>query len=232
MTATDSHYDRYDYVFKTEDGRELAHTVWVDAATYLSHVDSDAPPPAWTEMAFQQCKGCNCSASHCPVAVRLVKPLQIYGAMESFAPVEVTVHSPNRVYYKKTDMQDGLRSLFGLLMATSGCPSMDVFRVLARHHMPFASFEENFFRVVGVYMLSNYFITQNQPAPALDLQGVRDIYERVAQVNHGIVTRIKQASEQDSALNAVVMWDSMSSLMSFNLEASLKELEAQFIHTP
>lgn len=228
MNDTAQQFDRYDYVFKMADGQEYSHTVWVDKLSYISAVE-EPPYPEWTRMSFKSCEGCNCTAEYCPVAIRLVRPLELFGAMQSFTPVEVTVHTPNRVYYKQTDIQDGLRSLFGLLMATSGCPSMDVFRVLARHHLPFASFEENFFRVVGTYLLSHYFITRQQPGSPPDMQTVRDIYEKVAMVNHGVVTRIKQASEQDSALNAVVMWDSISSLISFNMEGSLQDLENQFL---
>ncbi len=228
---TSSQLAEYHYLFKNEAGEVLHHRVCIDPATSLSLIDVEPPYPFWTEMDFLPCSHCEgCSAAHCPAALRLIQPIALFGTATSFDKVEVTVHAPERVYYKQTDMQDGLRSLFGLLMATSGCPSMEPFRMLARYHLPFASFEENLFRVLSSQLVGHYFRQhEGQAADSFDLEGIKHVYERVGQVNASMVTRLKQAVEKDASLNAVVVWDSMSSLMTFSMDTELEKLKHQWL---
>lgn len=85
-------------------------------------------PSDWAKLSFHQCDRCQLKdTEYCPVAVRLEAPLKSFNSYISYKRVNVTVTSEERIISKETDLQDGLRSLFGLIMATSGCPTMAPF---------------------------------------------------------------------------------------------------------
>src|SRR5260221_470722 len=124
-----------EYHFRLEDGRVLSHSIAFDPQT--AHAPEPAEtPPEWARLEHGQGDGCGLHKSgSCPIAVRLAKPLKTLNGIVSHAPVTVTVVTEEREYGKATDFQEGLRSLLGLIMATSGCPSMAPFRFMARYHL-------------------------------------------------------------------------------------------------
>jgi hypothetical protein len=52
----------------------------------------------------------------------------------SYDELTVRVHTPQRDYAKRCSAQEALNALFGLVMATSGCPRLAPLRGLARYH--------------------------------------------------------------------------------------------------
>ena len=62
----------------------------------------------------------------------------------SFKKTAVYVETKDRAYVKKCSVQEGLFPIFGLIMATSGCPHMEFLKPLARFHLPFSNVEETF----------------------------------------------------------------------------------------
>jgi len=120
------------YYFSYKSG-ECAHTVSLDA-DYESDADS---LPDWTKLSFQQCEGCKWEkTSRCPVAIAMQEPVQLLHKLPSFEEVDVRVVTPQREYRKHTSAQEGLSGLFGLVMATSGCPAFSRFKGLAEFHLP------------------------------------------------------------------------------------------------
>lgn len=219
---------RYDFRF--EDGAETSFVAELDPVTLISKAELEGEPPPWARLDSGGCEGCGtCRDTYCPVAVRLVKPMQMFGSYKSFTPVEVTVTTPERSYVKKTDMQDALRSLFGFLMATSGCPAMRNFRPMARFHLPFASMEETLYRTCSSYLLARYFSEGAKPGPLeIDLQAVTAMYETVAHINRAMVNRLRQAKLSDSGLNAIVFLDCFANLIPMSLEDGMKEISSLF----
>ena len=207
-------------------------TVRIDESTMRSTPLSDAPYPAWTRMDAGGCEGCEWKESeHCPVAIRLVKPVETFLFVVSFEQLEVEVISADRKYSKKLDMQQGLSSLFGLVMATSGCPSLAAFRPMARFHLPFASFDETFFRVLSSCLM-RHFVEGNLPNTSRDqvMAEVTEVYAKAARVNAGLMERLRTgiASMADSSPNAVALLAAFSGLVPLTAEKQVKKIEALF----
>jgi len=80
------------------------------------------------------------------VAKNLFNTVEYFKNAPSFEKAEVYVETPERTYYKNTSLQDGLFSIFGVIMATSGCPPLDFLRPMARFHLPFSTLEETMIR--------------------------------------------------------------------------------------
>ncbi|MEN8792391.1 MAG: hypothetical protein ABF324_09430 [Lentimonas sp.] len=117
----------------------------------LSYKDSH---PEWSRLGFNQCKCCplkqsNCQ--YCPVATRINDVMEAFADNQSIERVEVTVETAERSYLEECDLQVGMNSLMGLLMATSGCPVLKELGSMASFHIPFCSTRETLQRTVGTY---------------------------------------------------------------------------------
>lgn len=223
---------RFLYRFIPKMGETKEIELLLDPATMRSEVRHDAPLPDWTRMDFHACEGCEWKETeHCPVAIRLMQPLELFADVVSHQPASVEVETPARNYYKDLDMQQGLSSLFGLLMATSGCPALAAFRPMTRYHLPFATFEETFFRIYGSFLMQQ-MAAGREPVGKQDiLQGLNRIYQKAATVNQGVIGRMRKAQNTpgDSMPNAVVLLASFSGLVPLTAERQLAELEKLFL---
>lgn len=216
------------YDFQFPDGTRWQHSVALREQPF----PLEALLPDWTQLEFHRCEGCEYQGARCPVAVRLIEPFSIMdGALVSHREVEVTVHTQNRTYVKKTDVQEGLSSLFGLIMATSGCPSMDFFRPLASTHLPFSTYDDTLFRVLSAYFLRHHLDKTNGSGDVIgDLSA---IYAQVGGVNRGIIGRLRAAAlnKGDAASNALIILDAFAMIIPASLEEKLDELKVLFAST-
>lgn len=149
----------YTYTFDFPDRETVSYTVSLDG---LSHYINTCPiiPPEWSRLSYHQCAPCPLTAEQhafCPVALNIAELVTAFRDTISHAKCAVSCSSTERTVTKNTSVQDGLASIFGLLMATSGCPVLDFFQPLARFHLPFSTVDESIFRVVAMYMLRQYY---------------------------------------------------------------------------
>lgn len=185
----------------------------------------------WTRLDFHRCHGCEWhQTDHCPVAIGLQKPSRLLGKFKSFEPMTVVVESPERTYTKETTVQEGLSGLFGLIMASSGCPAFEHFRGLAWFHLPFASFEETLFRVISSYYLRHQLSGEILSKEEM-IADIRRIYDTIKQVNIGITNRLRHgvAPHSDSPMNAVVILDAFGALVPMSVDDGLHELKEIFL---
>ena len=122
---------------------------------------------------------------------------------------------------QQTTAQLGLSSLIGLVIATSGCPHTVFFKPMARFHLSLANREETAYRVTSMYLLAQYFMKKEGKQADFSLQGLKQIYENVQQVNRAIAERLRAASEADSVLNAIVILDTYAQTIPCMIEDSL-----------
>jgi hypothetical protein len=191
-----------------------------------------APHASWTELAYHRCSHCALSpAAHryCPVALDLEPIAAQFKHVISYTKARVDVLAPERQYAKECDVQTGLRSLLGLVMATSACPILAPFRALAASHLPFATLEETLFRTVGAYLLRQYFVYQAGGTPDLDLRGLHQFYQNLHDLNRCFTNRLVAASEQDANLNALYSLLCVAEGVSFSLDDHLQELRQVFL---
>jgi len=213
------------------------HLQFPDGHTESLQVVPPAPAkkdlPPWTALGFQQCANCPLSAAEsprCPMAVRFVPLVELFGKLHSYEDVEARVETDERTVTKRTTVQRVLRSLMGLLAASSDCPRMSFLRPMAHFHLPFSSGEETVFRVVSTYLLAQYFRIK-QGTPVEDgLEGLKKNYRQLQQVNAAMAKRMNavRIEDCDGAVNALVLLDLFAQSMPDSIDHDLEELQPAF----
>jgi len=87
--------------------------------------EAAAQAPKWTRLDHQRCSNCPLSKddfSHCPAAVDLHRVIEDFQGLPAVQKALVWVRTPEREYTKQVGLDEGLRALLGVIMATSACP--------------------------------------------------------------------------------------------------------------
>lgn len=152
---------RIEYHLQPQNGAAPhIYSIEIDPQALISTPLSSATPPDWARLEHEKCDNCTLSGTeYCPIAARLAHPVAQLKDIVSHERVTASVITPQRTYSKEVDIQEAIRSMFGLIMATSGCPSMEPFRFMARHHLPFSSMEETIARYICAYLMGHISAT-------------------------------------------------------------------------
>jgi hypothetical protein len=213
------------------------HFILAEGGTFTFQVDPDQPPQPsarhaeWARLGFHQCGLCPLRESThpcCPAAVAVEAIAQRFASLVSYQAARVVIRTADREYARDCDVQTGLRSLLGLVMANSECPVLAHFRGLARFHLPFANLEETVFRTVSAYLLKQHFAHREGGVTDWDLTHLTRFYEQLQEVNRAFHHRLLNASTQDANLNALVSLNYMAMGVTFSLEDQLLELRRLF----
>ena len=211
-----------EYEFTLADGRIHRFVVGGDDDRPIT-----AEMPPWTALHFHQCDNCPLSPAHsprCPPAVDVFRIAERFADKLSYERVHVRVQRHDRSFEMDCDVQTGLGSLLGLVMASSGCPILGQLQGLARFHLPFAEFEETLFRTVGLYLLRQYFVAKDGGVPDFELAGLARLYDDLQEVNRAFKRRIEGVSPRDASINAVTLLFSLSALVALSLDSGLEQL--------
>ena len=187
---------------------------------------------AWTSLDYHKCENCPLKSDdhpHCPVSLDIEEVAKKFSALLSWKRAEVWVHTEERSYHKHCDLQTGLRSMLGLMMALSMCPILSQLKPLASSHLPFANFEETVSRVVGNYLIRQFLNDRNGGEPDWSLKELKTMYKELVTVNFSMLERIRAACEEDANMNAISIFFSMSSIVNMALEEQLDEMQEHFI---
>jgi hypothetical protein len=223
---------RIRYRFDLPDGSQKTLEFSFDPTTFKLQNPPPADPPFWTELKFNRCANCPLNEQdhpHCPAALQMAAALEPLKALVSFDTVGVTVLQFERKVYAETTVQQAMSSVFGLIMATSGCPWTDRLRPMARFHVPFAGETETLYRSVSMYLLSKEFVPRDKrAADGGGFAGLEDLYRNLHVVNRDMSRRLGAAATTDPARNALALLDSFTLLLPAALERSLDELQPLF----
>lgn len=214
----------FTYTYQLANGRTLKYEI--DPARTIDVSRDQQEHPFWTRLGNHQCPACPLSqetVKHCPVALDIAPMVEDFADISSVEQAIVTVTAPRRTYTRECDVQVGLSSMLGLLMATGGCPILGRLRHLANFHLPFASTEESLFRIVGGYLIQQYFVFKDGGTPDLNLEKLDTFYEELSDVNTAFADRIRDAIRNDAGANAVILFWSMSYLVKFSLGEQMDE---------
>ena len=225
----------YVYDFAFPDGKRTRFTVEMEAATLNLIPEIQREYPDWAALEFGKCSGCMLDERLeplCPVAVSIVHPVEVFRDSLSYEEAEVTVEGPERRYSKSTSLQVGLSSLFGLIMATSGCPSLERLKPMARFHLPFATTDETTVRVMGSYLLAQYIRLRQGAEPDWDLEYLVSMYDTIREVNKNLVKRLRKISGmKDANLNALLNLDCFAINIKLSVDLSAIE-EIRNMYSP
>jgi hypothetical protein len=185
----------------------------------------------WAKLESHKCEHCPLSKDehrYCPAAVALGKVAKKFAEVKSYTETKVAVVTGDRTYLKQTSTQEALHSIFGLIMATCGCPYLKFLRPMARFHLPFANSTETMVRSLSFYLLKQYFKLQGQSTEVFDLKTLINSYDQVQIVNKNLVERIRSLGKGDADLNAIVVLDSFAMLLSMQITDDFADLRPLF----
>lgn len=186
----------------------------------------------WTRLEHHQCPNCPLrSEKHldCPIAANLVDVIESFRDCVSIEETDITIRNELREYHKRSTVQEGISSLMGIYMVTSGCPIMDKLRPMVFTHLPFASLEETLYRAISMYLLAQYFRGRDAQTSDWALADFARFYKDVATVNQSFTRRLLSINPQDASLNALVGLDCFASAAAFSkVEDNLEEFQSLF----
>ncbi|NOQ22484.1 MAG: hypothetical protein GQ565_07525 [Candidatus Aegiribacteria sp.] len=220
-----------EYSFRLSDDKTEEFRVELDPETLDLIAEIPETPPAWTKLDFHQCPNCPLdtdSHRYCPLALSIVDIVEHFDHVLSYDRIHLEVLTEDRHISQQTSAQQGLSSLMGLLIATSGCPHTEYFKPMARFHLPLASRDETVYRAVSTYLLAQYFIHREGREADFHLEGLKRIYDNIQEVNYSVAERLRAASEADSPVNAIVILDTYAKAIPFVIKDSLDYIKYLF----
>jgi len=219
------------YDLRCGDDFETQFKIRLDPHTFSIIPFEMESKPKWTVLTYEQCECCPLDViarTYCPIAVNISGIVDEFKNRISIEECKVRCRTPERVYMKKTNLMEAITSIFGIIMATSGCPVLDVFRPMARFHLPFSTGEETTFRAVSMFLLRDYFNSNGSKSPADVMKTLEHHYAQVKQVNEGLYSRITNISSEDADKNAIVMLHSLSQLLCMEATCNVNSLAYLF----
>lgn len=227
----DEHLHQIQYEFRFDDGRTKKFELSLDPQTIAVMPPDTEPNPPWTRLEYHQCVCCPLDPStcpDCPIAVNIASLVHEFKDSISSDNCTVQVKTPERTYLKDTSIQEGLFSIFGIIMATSNCPAMNFLKPMARFHLPFSTVDETVFRSTSIYLLSQYFEHRKGNRPDMDLAKLDAHYARVQEVNIGILRRTEHVAGKDADKNAIIILNALAQMLTAEIVDGLNSLEYLF----
>ncbi|MCP4725393.1 MAG: hypothetical protein GY863_10175 [bacterium] len=172
--------------------------------------------PKWVNLDFYQCSNCPFDKEvdqYCPAALSMIDVIVFFSDFISFTEADITVEMEDCTHQKHTSLQNGISSLIGLIMATSGCPILGKLKPMARFHRPFASADETVFRAMSTYLLAQYFRKLHGDTPDWDLENLEKFYNEIHTVNKDFALRLKHIHIHDASLNALNILDTFANFI-------------------
>ena len=213
-----------EYRITLDDNHEFNYQVDLERQYDPAHI-TDAP--RWTRLDHEQCTNCPLNKdinTYCPAAVDLHPVIEAFRGLPAFKKAKVRVITAEREYLKEVSVEAALRSLLGVLMATSACPMLCRLRPMAQQHLPFASNQEFILRTVSLYLMRQYYNMREGRHADWELKGLVRHYQQLQLVNQAFWQRIHDTCENDSNLKAFLSFFSMASSVSYSLEAQLSKI--------
>ena len=217
---------KYEFVFEDDSHEEFNLQIDPDSLDFIQSENSS--PPAWTELDNYKCENCNLKSSthpHCPIAKNLTDIFPSFKDKASYENVLVRVETKERIYELNTSIQKGLSSMLGILMVTSGCPSMNILRPMVRFHLPFATIDETIYRSASSYLLGQFYRYKNEKSVDWYMNDLSKAYESIQVVNVGMAQRLRSISDKDAGANAVIVLDIFAKELPYSILDGLKKLE-------
>jgi hypothetical protein len=223
------------YEFRFNKGQVELFDIPIDSKSLLLLWPLPEKQPAWTILEYKQCLCCTLKKDaepYCPVAKNISKVVSRFTGFISHEKCIVSCKTPERTYQKKTSVMEGLSSILGIVMATSRCPIMEIFRPMARFHLPFSTVEETLVRSTSFYLLRQYFKHNNKRSSDFNLKHLQGHYQKLKLLNEGLLARINALKGKDSDKNALLVFHSITEILSLEIETHLQSIEYLFSDQP
>jgi len=219
------------YLIRLGEDRTETFEFTLDGTSF-ELITNDIPnPPDWTRLGYKQCPHCPLSPEktlRCPLALQLHDIVDRFHDTNSIDKVELEVVTMERRVIQTLDIQQAIASMLDLIWPICGCPKTTHMKPLARFHLPVASEEETVFRVTGMYLLAQYFLSHTSHDAGIEFDGLTKIYKESHVLNSAIASRLRGVTRSDSVKNAITLIDMYSMLVPALLEDQLAEMRGFF----
>ncbi len=214
----------YNYKFIFKNGVEKEFNIELDSVTLNLIQAGNKAYPEWTKLSCFKCPNCILDKRQhefCPIAVNMVDIIDYFSNLVSNESVTVIVTAEERKYMKRVTLQQGVSSLIGIYMVTSGCPILEQLKPMVRFHLPFATIEETKYRAISMYLLAQYFLYKNGNQPDWDLKKLAEAYENITLVNKSFYKRLRTVEVKDATLKAVIVLDIFADSVNFSIDSRM-----------
>ena len=214
----------YNYKFIFKNGVEKEFNIELDSVTLNLIQTGNKACPEWTKLSCFKCPNCILDKRQyefCPIAVNMVDIIDYFSNLVSRESVVVIVTAEERKYIKSVTLQQGVSSLIGIYMVTSGCPILETLKPMVRFHLPFATIEETKYRAISMYLLAQYFLYQHGSHPDWDLKKLSQAYENITVVNKSFYKRLRTIEVKDATLKAVIVLDIFADSVNFSIDSRM-----------
>lgn len=230
---SDSSHLKLTYRFRFPDGDQKEFLVQLDRKNCSLVAPNLQTYPEWTELEYRQCGQCPLSVDehkHCPVAVNMIEIVEFFQDFQSVEKAVVEVETDRCVTRREqASIFPAISSLIGIHMVTSGCPTFDKLRPMARFHLPFADTETTVYRALSMYALAQYFRRKKGLEADLDFEGLKKIYRDINWLNIDFAKRLRNESIGEATANAITGLDCFAQEIDFSIsEEMLEDVEVLF----
>lgn len=187
------------------------------------------PLSDWTDLNHQRCTNCPLDSSKhktCPAAADLQTVVEDFKGLPAFKKAWVSVRTNEREYSKLANLEEAIRSLLGVIMATSACPILGRLKPMAHSHLPFASNNEFTLRTISMYVMREFFRMHEGQNPDWDLNDLTNDFKDLQLVNQALWHRINDVCAGDTNLKALLSFFSMASSMTYSLDTQLQKIRS------
>ncbi|MGQ3684256.1 MAG: DUF6901 family protein [Candidatus Loosdrechtia sp.] len=215
------------YIFHLRNQEESVFSVDIERPDRTENANREMHPP-WTRLEYHQCSNCplvtvNCK--YCPAAVDIEHIAEKFQKIRSIERADIWVHTKERAYFKNCNVQDGLTSLLGLVLASSACPVFSRLKPLTYFHLPFATLVETIHHLIGTYLIKQHMIHSGGTcSPDWELTGIKNLYKELEITNIHFMNRIRNVSVFDANLNAIQVFVAIAGLVEMDVNEILTEL--------
>ncbi|MFT5499027.1 MAG: hypothetical protein ACI9TH_004442 [Kiritimatiellia bacterium] len=203
----------------------------MDARTVELQGNEPNHKPDWARLESNQCSHGPLSKeehAYCPVALSLVNVTDAFKALRSFESVDIFIETSERRFVHSSSTQKVLSSLVGLLITTSGCPHTEVFKPMARFHLPVASEVETGYRAISMYLTAQFFLMQEGLEPDFELKNIEQMYQNIHEVNFRVAERLRFAKDLESVVNGISILDINAHVIPLHFEESISDIKSLF----
>lgn len=164
------------------------------------------------ELKNFKCPNCKLQGNkECPVLKNLLVIVEEFKTKHSYDKCEIKVETRERVYIKYDSLQSGIGSLMGIIMVSSGCPTLEKLKPMVKFHLPFATIEETMYRAASMYLMAQYIRNKDGKIAKYDLREIADIYAEIEKINVHMARQLNKINICDASINAIVLLNSFAS---------------------
>ena len=189
------------YIFEFKNGDHKSFDTRVDLLSRNQVLYSQASP-SWCDLEFHKCPHCPLSSAEnksCPAALSIADIVEYFSENPKNEEGKCTVILPDKKVVGEKHIYESVSSLIGLRCATSLCPVLREFKLMARFHEPFTNPFYTVYRATNMYLLRQFFKQKQGIAPDWELRGLKTFYEQIAVTNMKIGERLKETGSRHCA---------------------------------